>query len=492
MAKAIYGRNSVIAVTSWQRIAQPTDRCKRRITTQRDRSSCALARNPVAMTMLLSGLTFLTLVASSLDAGAASIAKGPYLLYPFENSSMKVLWQTDQTPVDASVEWWEIPEESQSSGPLSETGNGLNEHQFSYTITGLTPATHYQYRVTVDSVQETGSFLTAPPDTATSVTVYGYGDSRYQPGVHDGVALRLLADVDVDAGKRQTIALHTGDLVDYGDLESEWNAHFFARSSNLMQFISRMPVLPCKGNHELPGELLKKYLPYVEPAQEGYYYSFDYGPVHVAVVDLYVDALTMNAQLLWLEADLASTDRLWRIIVLHEPLCSAGGRHGDNVWGQVYLHPLFLVHNVAIVMSGHTHYYARCVVGGIQYITTGSAGAVLDDYDLERQYVVSADKSYHFARYDISGKQMIVTAIRENGSVIESFALRNDGESVEAFLKGDVDGDGDTDMKDLVGAMQATVGPEQAAVYTGADVNGDGRIGVAEAVYVMQRVSGLR
>lgn len=439
------------------------------------------------------GLALLFLIAFALDAGAASLRKGPYLIYPFSNTAMKVLWQTDETPVSASVEWWETPAESFSSGPRIESGSGANEHQFSYTITALTPETRYYYRVAVDSEEATGSFLTAPSDESAAVTIYGYGDSRQQPSIHDRVVQQLLADVATDPMSKQTIALHTGDLVDNGNFEDHWDAHHFNRSNpNVLEFMSRMALLPCWGNHEGTGELLQKYFPYSNQNRNGYYYSFDYGPVHVTVVDQHIDFSPGSIQYNWLEDDLAGTQALWKFVVLHVPPYSSGGRHPNDWYTQAYLSPLFEKYAVAIVMSGHNHYYARCDVNGVQYITSGGGGVELSDPEPGYPFVAIAEKTYHFIRYDIFHNQMIVAAIRDDGSLIERFAVRNDNGSIRAFLRGDADSDGDVNLRDAILAIQAISGTNPGIVYVAADVNGDNKIGMAEAIYIMQTVAGPR
>lgn len=62
-----------------------------------------------------------------------------------------------------------------------------------------------------------------------------------------------------------------------------------------------------------------------------------------------------------------------------------------------------------------------------------------------------------------------------------------------AVVPGDTDADTDADLKDVVLDLQISSG-EKPAVYIQreSDVSGDGRIGVGEAVFGMQSVSGLR
>ena len=94
---------------------------------------------------------------------------------------------------------------------------------------------------------------------------------------------------------------------------------------------------------------------------------------------------------------------------------SAGGGHSNDVDTQLYLCPLFEQYGVAVVHGGHNHYYARCVVNGVQHITSGGGGAPLHTPDPGEENVVMTDKSLHYMKYEISGGQMTITAIKSDG-----------------------------------------------------------------------------
>ena len=64
------------------------------------------------------------------------------------------------------------------------------------------------------------------------------------------------------------------------------------------------------------------------------YYSFDYGPAHITVVDQYVSFAPGSAQYIWLENDLAASQKLWKFVILHEPAWSAAGGHCYPQWRQ--------------------------------------------------------------------------------------------------------------------------------------------------------------
>lgn len=59
-------------------------------------------------------------------------------------------------------------------------------------------------------------------------------------------------------------------------------------------------------------------------------------------------------------------------------------------------------------------------------------------------------------------------------------------------MRGDISGNGTVDIQDAIIALQVLSGisPSQA-VNLGADVNGDAKIGLSEAIFIMRRVGGL-
>jgi hypothetical protein len=60
------------------------------------------------------------------------------------------------------------------------------------------------------------------------------------------------------------------------------------------------------------------------------------------------------------------------------------------------------------------------------------------------------------------------------------------------LLKGDLNGDGEVNLADLVLSLQLMAGMSTSDVRWRADVNRDGRIGLAEAVYILGKTAGLR
>jgi len=366
-------------------------------------------------------------------SGTVNMRKGPYLLYPGENSKMTVLWQLESYRV-CSLEWGLDTSYSSGSAAVYEYGT---DHQFKHTITDLTPGSKYYYRVTVGSAQYTGSFLSAPAATASKVKFLAYGDSRSYPADHNTVNSAMLAAFQADPNY-QSFTLHSGDWVSNGELENDWDVQFFDPSwQGTRQMQANLPINGCKGNHEGSGALFKKYWPY--PYVSSFYLSFDYGPAHFAVVDQYTSYSTGSAQHTWLTNDLAWTDKEWKFIILHEPGYSAGS-HSDNTGVRNYIQPLCEMYGVDIVFAGHNHYYARCNKNGVKHITTGGGGAPLyapnPNYSA---YVETCTQAHHFCKIEIDGRRLDFTAVKPDGTVIDAFSL----------IPSDINRNGSVDWYDL-------------------------------------------
>jgi hypothetical protein len=75
-----------------------------------------------------------------------------------------------------------------------------------------------------------------------------------------------------------------------------------------------------------------------------------------------------------------------------------------------------------------------------------------------------------------------------NHYVIDNFDFES-----RSPIYGDVDNNGTVDLADAVLSLGVSIDSAEALpVFSGADVNADGRIGEEEAVFVLEMVSGLR
>ncbi|MEN8193314.1 MAG: T9SS type A sorting domain-containing protein, partial [Bacteroidota bacterium] len=354
---------------------------------------------------------------SDLKLLAAEFRKTPYLIFPGSNIQMQVQWQLTSTS-SCTIEWGADKSYTLGSVQTDEYGD---DHQHIFTITDLTPASKYYYRVTSNIITYSDSFYTAPEENATDIKFMAYGDTRTYPADHDQVASAILSTYAEDESF-QSFLLVVGDLVDNGNYESHWDDQFFNSSyTNIQKMLSSLPYQSCMGNHEGNGVLFKKYFPY--PFVNNRYWSFDYGPAHFVVVDQYTSYSPGSTQLEWIENDLASTTKYWKFIYLHEPGWSADGGHSNEIPVQDYIQPLCEEYNVSILFGGHNHYYARAVVNNVQHITTGGGGAPLRSPDPSYPNIVKAAQAYHFCKIDIHNEILKFEAVTPTGTIIDSFTI---------------------------------------------------------------------
>ena len=76
----------------------------------------------------------------------------------------------------------------------------------------------------------------------------------------------------------------------------------------------------------------------------------------------------------------------------------------------------------------------------------------------------------------------------DSGSILAEFALKGG----LAIGKGDVDGSGSLDLTDAVLVLQMLSSRASTGIYTDAAANMDGKIGMKEAIAVLQHLAELR
>jgi len=373
---------------------------------------------PAARIAFLIALAFTVAAVSPVVHAAerSPFRKAPYLIYNGNAEQMDVHWQLTVT-VQCTLSW------GLEGAPPTHTvvtSQHTWGHQHTHTIDALGPGALYAYEVRAAGELSGGTFRTPPTPAETELKFLAYGDTRSFPADYDAVSAAILDLLATDSGY-QTLAVVTGDLVNNGGSETDWDEQFFdPLRANIREFHATVPTQSVRGNHEGDGIMFEKYIPY--PYVDAFYWSYDYGPVHFVSIDQYVDYGPGSAQLAWLANDLASTDRPWTILSLHEPGWSSGV-HENVELVQTAIHPLCIEYGVAIVFAGHNHYYARAVVNDVMHVTTGGGGAPLYPPEDGYPHVVAADAVHHFCSVHIDGDTLRFAATSSTGELIDSFVM---------------------------------------------------------------------
>jgi uncharacterized protein (TIGR03437 family) len=321
----------------------------------------------------------------------------------------------------------------------AETNLRETFYQYQADITGLTPGTQYFYRILADGQN---LLPDAPPD-----------DLRFQtasPGPFTFIAMGDNGELTSGArsiaaaleSERPSFVIALGDLAYENATFAEFQQNYFEPLRNVM---GRVPFFPVMGNHEYytgkgaPAVAIHS-VPAgtVPPADRGRYYSFDWGDVHFVVLDtndpLEAAVRGTGRMLDWLDNDLESTRKFWRVACFHRP-AYPNDHHKDDpltVLVRERVTPILEKYDVQLVLNGHEHNYQRTKSirngvfvdsdAGTVHITSGGGGARLFPVS-PRTWLAASDISYHYMKFEVRGTRMTATAVRADGSVIESFTL---------------------------------------------------------------------
>ena len=242
-------------------------------------------------------------------------------------------------------------------------------------VEGLTPSTTYPYDILLNAADlnpSADTIRTAPARGTGSVSFVAIGDSGTGSPEQQQIAAML-------AGESFDFALHGGDIA-YGNTGGTGEATYQTMDSWFFSmyasWLRSRPMFPSIGNHDsraANGDG-RPYLDlFVLPAHGATttypdhaerYYSFDYGPLHIVVLDTelaFQDPARRSAQIAWLEADLTATTQPWKVAVFHRSPYSAGGEHGSDLTVRAAFGDVFDRLGVQLVISAHEHDYERTV-----------------------------------------------------------------------------------------------------------------------------------
>jgi len=287
-------------------------------------------------------------------------------------------------------------------------------------IESLRPATQYKYRVVHEPQGQSPArsriaWFQTWPDGPEPITFIAYGDSRTSPETHAVIAHQF-------EPYHPAFILHTGDAIGSADPYDQWEVQFF---EPLEATIGETPIFFARGNHDGSAEDMLRWF---ETPGGRTWYSFTCGPVHVAVLDCYVNTSEFRD---WLDRDLAQSQAPWKIVMYHEPTFDFGGHLSH--WGRDLL-PIFAKHRVDVVLAGHSHLYERFVPlrltgssdHATTFITTGGGGAGL--YPIApHPLLVKAESTHHYCVFEADSNRLAMRALTPRGQEIDRFTITKAG-----------------------------------------------------------------
>jgi len=279
-------------------------------------------------------------------------------------------------------------------------------------LNNLQTNTKYYYNATQgNSTSGEASFITALISD-TSYSFCWMADCRTGVSIHNQIAqlIRL---------QNPRFSIYGGDLC-YGPQYNYWKTEFFTSEEQLT--ISQIPFFGIAGNHE--GWTINTKAFEQNPASDSTnngYYSFDYGNVHFTAINVMVNYSIGSPQYSFVASDLASSNKQWKIVIVHNAPYCAGG-HGEDPLLITMAQNLFVPNNVDLVISGHSHFYQHNLVNNIHYLVIGTAGAPFYQPD-SAYYTIKSVKDYCWGLVNVSPNVLTVRVYNNNSLKLDSLSL---------------------------------------------------------------------
>ncbi|QQR97333.1 MAG: metallophosphoesterase [Sphingobacteriales bacterium] len=318
------------------------------------------------------------------NAQAQTLLRGPYL-QSLTNKSIKVMWRTSEAT--ASVLRYGSHWDSLNQTIIDTTK--VKDHIV--LISGLQAKTEYFYQVGYDdavlaSRNEQHHFYTAPnPNDTNGFKFWVTGD--FGAGNNEQIKVKnwfqnYLINNKVDSW------LWLGDNTYNDGKDQEYQTKVFSSNYGYDSIFRFLPFYPIPGNHDYASVNQSKaaekhtgpYYSMVEvfknaemggvPSKTEAYYSYDYGNVHFMALnsELYTYMLFWdlgNPYRTWIENDIKSSDKLFKVAYWHQAPYSKGSHDTDDFW-EIFMQimrekvtPILEKWGVDLILSGHSHVYER-------------------------------------------------------------------------------------------------------------------------------------
>ncbi|KAI9996581.1 hypothetical protein PInf_014313 [Phytophthora infestans] len=349
---------------------------------------------------------------------------------------------------------------------------------FMHTVimTDLEPDTYYYYQYGHEEhgLSHVRRFKSRPPKSTKYANFIAYADmgAYVEPG-SASTAGRVYEDVM--GGGYDSFLLHFGDISYARSVGYIWDQFFHL----IEPYATRLPYMVGIGNHEYDynrggkRDLSGGMLPYggsfnpawgnfgIDSAGECgvpmhhrwhapktgnwiYWYSFDYGGVHVIQMSTEHNWTRGSEQYEWLQRDLEQVDRSvtpWVVLTAHRMMYTTQMNIESDMKVsykfQEEVEDLIYEHRVNLMMVGHEHAYERscplyrkeCVADGkgTVHIVVGSAGYPLGTEDFSDKYgkwSLRHVNDYGYLRIASSPEDMRVQfVLNKNGNVYDEFVI---------------------------------------------------------------------
>jgi len=345
---------------------------------------------------------------------------GPYILLgPGDTAFIAVKAKLSQPP---NIDWWRLESPPLPGQPVPIPHNPVmttvtadrDGDLWVATLTGLPIGPYIGYRVRSRIGTTPAYRFRIGIPAGEPFRFAAFGDTRTGHFVHRQV-------IEAMAGESIDFVLHTGDMVEEGNVQAQWDLFFQIERPLLVN----TPIVPSIGNHDMGSQdYYGKYFLLDRWSEGRRYFAHDWGNLRVIAIDGGIECregcvqYTDVAQLL----DEGRKNDMLMAMMLHYPPYSSG-QHGSNDIVQEPVTNLSRQYGVELVIAGHDHNYERTKpIYGTTYLVSGSAGAPIRPVN-PKWFTAEARTEPHYILVDVDGMRMTTRAINIRGDTFDSYVI---------------------------------------------------------------------
>lgn len=314
---------------------------------------------------------------------AQTLTRGPYL-QSMTNSSVKIMWRTS-VPSPSTVKYGFSPDLLNNT--LTDTTQAVNH---TIKITGLNPKATYYYSVgfgaeTLAGTNEQHHFTTAPsPGDTSGFKFWVTGD--FGAGNNEQISVRRWFENHLQSNVIDGW-LWLGDNTYTDGTDAEYTRNVFSNTYGYDSIFRFLSFYPIPGNHDYnsvnrfddPSQHRGPYFDMVEVFKNAEmggvasntenYYSYDYGNTHFIALNSelwqYIFFDLPNPYKTWLENDIKSSTKKFKVAYWHQPPYSKGSHDSDDgfelfmIGMRQRIIPILEKYGIDLVLCGHSHVYER-------------------------------------------------------------------------------------------------------------------------------------
>ncbi len=306
----------------------------------------------------------------------------------------------------------------------AERRDDYDGNLYDYTFPVLSASSTIHYKLFSDNVWklEQRTFQTSIYPNSTHFSFIAGGDSRTN-----------LADWQTSANKLATESpdfhLFLGDHVSSGKSTTQWDNWY----ANGVNYLENNLVYHSAGNHEYGPIYINQF---VMPGIKKWY-SFEFGN---ALFICLLSEADYSTQYDWLQEQLSSTTKTWKIVYFHRPFFTPGGHAGEmdahrDTWWKA-----FDDFGVDVVINAHEHFYMRSKPINLNVSDSLSVAQYGDKQDQGRLEIIAGSfgaplystASDWFVEKNIS--TMVYSKIEINENVLIMHARNMEGALIDSVI----------------------------------------------------------